>query len=112
MAKVTHAEKQPQREAGSPPVDPCAPCLHSAETESQLPLRLIPIETVCGIIGLKRSATLRMVQTGELPQPIKFGASRRAAARWIESEIVDYVMSKAAERKVVAIESRRKGGSK
>jgi predicted DNA-binding transcriptional regulator AlpA len=53
---------------------------------------------VCEILGLKRSAVLDKVAKGELPAPIKFGASKRAAARWIEQEIVDYVWAKAAQR--------------
>ncbi len=61
-------------------------------------LRLIPLQSVCYIVGLKRSAVLNKVASGELPAPIKFGTNRRATARWIEQEIVDYVWAKAAER--------------
>lgn len=64
-----------------------------------LPIRLIPIETVCEILGFKRSATLEMVAKRILPQPLKFGTSRRAAARWLEHEIYEFIMKKAAERK-------------
>lgn len=70
----------------------------SLDGSIHLPIRLIPIETVCEILGHKRSATLNMVAKGILPPPLKFGASRRASARWIEQEIVDFIMKKAAER--------------
>lgn len=64
------------------------------------PPRLIAIEDVRRILGLKNSAIHAKVASGELPAPIKFGESRRAAARWIESEIACYVMAKAAARRV------------
>ena len=70
-------------------------------------IKLVPIETVCDMLGLKRSATLGMVANGIIPRPIKFGTSRRAAARWIEQEIVDFIMKKAAERKVTNASSCR-----
>ncbi len=60
--------------------------------------KLIVIERVCDMLGLKRSAVHAKVATGELPAPIKFGTSRRAAARWLEHEIVAFVLGKAAER--------------
>ena len=75
---------------------------------SSLPIKLIPIEAVCEMLGLKRSATLGMVADGIIPRPIKFGTSRRAAARWIEQEIVDFIMKKAAERDITTTHSRRK----
>ena len=68
-------------------------------------IKLVPIETVCDMLGLKRSATLGMVKKGILPPPIKFGASRRAAARWLEHEIFEYILKKAAERSP-AVDSR------
>ena len=79
----------------------------SNTASGQLPIRLIPIETVCEMLGLKRSATLGMVADGILPKPLKFGTSRRASARWIEQEIVDFIMTKAAERKTASSTSCR-----
>lgn len=61
-------------------------------------IRLIPIQVVCEMLGLKKSAVHAMVATKELPPPIKFGESRRAAARWIEQEILDLILAKAAQR--------------
>ncbi|MFY1837324.1 helix-turn-helix transcriptional regulator [Achromobacter xylosoxidans] len=69
------------------------------EQPSSSPPRLIPIESVSHILGLKNSAIHAKVASGELPPPIKFGNSRRAAARWIESEITSYVLTLAAARR-------------
>ena len=71
-----------------------------------LPIQLIPIEVVCEMLGLKRSATLEMVRKGILPKPIKFGTSRRSAARWVLHEICDFIFEKAAERNIVNASSR------
>ena len=71
--------------------------------------KLVVIERVCEILGLRRSAVHAKVATGELPAPIKFGTSRRSAARWLEHEIVAFVMSKAASRKVISQIERSKG---
>lgn len=62
------------------------------------PVRLIPITAVCEIVGLKESAVRDKVASGDLPQPVKFGEGRRAAARWIEQEIYQYVWALAAAR--------------
>ena len=80
----------------------------NAAKASALPIRLIPIETVCEMLGLKRSATQAMVAAGVLPKPIKFGASRRAAARWVEREIFEFIMKKAAERNLIEASCRDK----
>lgn len=82
---------------------PQATSLDSESLEIVLPIRLIPLAVVCEMLGLKRSAVLEKVATGELPAPIKFGTSRRAAARWIEQEIVDYIWAKAAQRPTYSI---------
>lgn len=71
---------------------------NNSPSNQNLPVKLIPIETVCDMLGLKRSATLGMVAKGILPRPLKFGASRRASARWLEHEIVDFILKKAAAR--------------
>lgn len=88
--------------------DLVAPACASPISPSPLPIKLIPIETVCEMLGLKRSATLAMVADRIIPRPIKFGTSRRAAARWIEQEIVEFIMKKAAERDITTTHSRRK----
>lgn len=74
---------------------------HKSDQPPQL--RLISIEKVCALIGFRRSAVYKLVAEGELPPPIKFGSSRRAAARWIEGEIVDYLLRKASARNPVRI---------
>ena len=89
------------------PTDSIADAYAPFVSLSPLPVKLIPIETVCDMLGLKRSATLGMVANGIIPRPIKFGTSRRAAARWIEQEIVDFIMKKAAERNIADTSSYR-----
>lgn len=86
----------------SPPsiIDCTAIEFHAGEIEPkgfQTP-RLIPIEQVCQILGLKKSAVHDKVALGLLPGPLKFGESRRAASRWIEKEIHDVVWAMAARR--------------
>ncbi len=71
--------------------------------------KLIVIERVCDMLGLKRSAVQAKVATGELPAPIKFGTSRRAAARWLEHEIVAFIMCKAAARPAISQVASLKG---
>lgn len=64
------------------------------------PIKLIPVERVCEIVGLKRSAVLALAAKGELPQKIKLGdpTNRRVPARWVEQEILDYAWELAARR--------------
>lgn len=88
------------------PTDSIAPSCASIVSPSPLPIKLIPIELVCDMLGLKRSATLEMVRKGILPKPIKFGTSRRSAARWVLHEICDFILEKAAERNIVDASSR------
>ena len=74
--------------------------------------KLIVIDRVCDMLGLKRSAVHAKVATGELPAPIKFGTSRRAAARWLEHEIVAFVLGKAAARADILSVDSPKGSGK
>ena len=60
--------------------------------------RLKPIEWVCEILCLKKSAVHAKVKDGVLPAPVKFGASRRAAARWIDLEIYEFIQGLAEGR--------------
>jgi predicted DNA-binding transcriptional regulator AlpA len=75
----------------SPVYDTAAPTIAATP-------RLIPIDAVCDIVGLKHSAVHAKVAAGDLPRPVKFGKGRRAAARWIEQEIYDCVRALAAAR--------------
>jgi predicted DNA-binding transcriptional regulator AlpA len=61
-------------------------------------VRLKPIDWVCEILSLKKSAVHAKVAEGTLPEPIKFGTSRRAASRWLEHEIYDCVWRLAEQR--------------
>jgi len=67
-------------------------------TAEDVPVRLIAIKAVKVMLGFSDATIHAMVAAGKLPAPIKFGVSRRAAARWIEQEIVEFVAAKAAER--------------
>lgn len=61
-----------------------------------LPIRLIGIKRVMDITGFKKSF-LHERASVDFPLPIRLGTSRRAAARYVESEIlqwVDALMSK------------------
>jgi len=62
------------------------------------PIRLIPIERVGDILGLKKSAIQELAAQGVLPQKIKLGTSRRSAARWVEAEIYAFAWSLATQR--------------
>jgi predicted DNA-binding transcriptional regulator AlpA len=59
---------------------------------------LISIREVQQILGVKRTFVMKRVANKEMPLPIKFGSTRRAAVRWIRHEIIDYVMALAAKR--------------
>jgi len=73
--------------------------------------KLIVIERVCDMLGLKRSAVHAKVATGELPAPVKFGTTRRSAARWLEHEIVAFILGKAAARGGISlVDSPKRSG--
>lgn len=91
--RLTETARAEQRTA---PRLPAAALLQ--DQEAAQPLRLIPIERVCEILGLKKSAVHAKVADGTLPAQLKFGANRRAAARWIEHEILEFVWTLAAQR--------------
>src|ERR1019366_9562580 len=79
----SYADAHPQHQAGDGPTD-----MVTMPPSTYVPtIRLIPIKVICDILGLKKSAVYAMVARGELVPPTKFGTSRRAAARWIESQI-------------------------
>lgn len=80
---------------------------HTSADTPVLPIRLIPIEAVCEMLGLKRSCVYAMVADGILPRPIKFGTSRRASSRWLESEIFHFIMKKAGERQSSSASSEK-----
>jgi predicted DNA-binding transcriptional regulator AlpA len=55
--------------------------------------QLVKISDVCKILALQKSAIYNLVAIGELRRPLKFGTSRRAAARWLLSDVIHYVQS-------------------
>lgn len=60
--------------------------------------KLISIGEVCEMLGVQRTFVNERVASGDLPKPIKFGTSKRAAIRFVLSEIQDYIARLAAER--------------
>lgn len=60
--------------------------------------QLVKIETVCSILSIEKSAAHALVAAGELRPPLKFGTSRRAAARWLLSDVVHFVQTLADKR--------------
>ena len=80
---------------------PLATNPHSTATdesgEDALP-RLIRIDEVSRILGFQKSFIYNLAATGQL-KPLKFGASRRAAVRWLLSDVLAYVQLVANQRK-------------
>jgi len=60
--------------------------------------QLVKIETVCSILAIEKSAAHALVAAGELRPPLKFGTSRRAAARWLLSDVIHFVQKLADKR--------------
>lgn len=56
---------------------------------------LIDIERVMRITGFKKSFIYDRI---DFPRPVQLGESQRAAVRWVESEVIDWVKQLAAKR--------------
>jgi prophage regulatory protein len=63
-------------------------------------LKLITIKEVCSRTGMQTSFIHAEVAAGRFPKPVKLGAtkSRRAASRFVEGEVSDYIEQLIAER--------------
>ena len=63
-------------------------------------LKLITIKEVCERTGMGPSFVYAEVAARRFPQPVKLGASksRRAASRFVEGEISDWIEQRIAER--------------
>jgi len=72
-------------------------CTH-AESEPEVIPRLVKIDEVCRILGFQKTYVYNLVATGRM-QPLKFGRSRKAAVRWLLSDVLAYIQSVADERK-------------
>jgi prophage regulatory protein len=57
--------------------------------------RLLRLPEVAHYTGLRRSQIYRLAADGEFPKPCKIGS--RASA-WIESEVIDWVEARIAQR--------------
>lgn len=60
--------------------------------------KLLKVSEVCEMLSLQKSAVYNLVATRELSPPLKFGTSRRAAARWLLSDVVNFVQKLADKR--------------
>lgn len=65
--------------------------------QSDMP-RLIRIDEVSRILGFQKSFIYNLAATGQL-KPLKFGVDRRAAVRWLLSDVLAYVQLIANQRK-------------
>jgi len=62
----------------------------SWEADNTIP-QFIKLADICKILALQKSTVYDLVATGRLPRPMKLGTSRRAAARWLLSDVLDFV---------------------
>jgi predicted DNA-binding transcriptional regulator AlpA len=53
--------------------------------------QLIKVEDICRILALQKSAVYELVAAGRLRPPLKLGQGRRSAARWLLSDVSDFV---------------------
>nr|WP_315218852.1 helix-turn-helix domain-containing protein [uncultured Duganella sp.] len=61
-------------------------------------IQLLTADEVQEILNVKRTFLTEHVAAKTMPQPLKFGKGRRAAIRFFEHEIHQYVMDLAAQR--------------
>lgn len=66
--------------AKEPPSDP----------ENTIP-QLVRMTDICRMLALQKSKIYELVATGKFARPLKLGTSRRAAARWLLSDVTQYV---------------------
>jgi len=59
-------------------------------------MHAIRINDVCRMTGLSRSTIYQQIAAGLFPRPIHLAGGR--AARWLRSEVEDYIRDRAAER--------------
>lgn len=71
--------------------------------------RLITIQEVCERTGMGTSFIHAEILAGCFPKPVKLGASksRRAAARFVDGEICDWIAQRIAERDLPPSHSMR-----
>lgn len=74
-----------------------------SETHFNKPrIQLLTADEVQEILNVKRTFLTEHVAAKTMPQPLKFGKGRRAAIRFFEHEIHQYVMDLAAQREQLA----------
>ncbi len=60
--------------------------------------QLIKVEDICRILALQKSTVYELVAAGRLRPPLKLGQGRRAAARWLLTDVLDFVQALANKR--------------
>jgi predicted DNA-binding transcriptional regulator AlpA len=55
--------------------------------------QLVNIDTVCALLALKKSAVYDLVAKKQLKPPKKLSPGRRGAARWLLSDVVEFIQS-------------------
>jgi predicted DNA-binding transcriptional regulator AlpA len=53
--------------------------------------QLVRMTDICRMLALQKSKIYELVATGKFARPLKLGTSRRAAARWLLSDVTQYV---------------------
>lgn len=54
-------------------------------------MRLISLKKVIEIVGFNKTFIYAQVELHQFPLPVKLGHSRRAASRWVEEEVIEWV---------------------
>ena len=60
------------------------------------PVRILKLPQVQEMTGLGRDSVYRLARTSDFPKAIKIGLN---ASGWLESEVSDYILRKAAQRR-------------
>ncbi len=68
-----------------------APYDRAADTRD----RLIPIQEVMQLVGLKKTTIYKMMGENSFPRPVKLG---RRSSRWVEREIASWQHAKISAR--------------
>lgn len=55
--------------------------------------QLVRMTDICRMLALQKSKIYDLMATGKFARPLKLGSSRRAAARWLLSDVTQYVQT-------------------
>jgi predicted DNA-binding transcriptional regulator AlpA len=60
--------------------------------------RLLSKKDVADLVGLHPEHIMRMAREGKFPKPIKLSASQNGRARFVDTEVDEWITAKMAER--------------